>query len=273
MRRRVYLTGVLVGILLFPLPFAVADPPLNELYLRIYLKINDAEQLEKQGDYRGALDDFKDCYSNLDKIHQEDPDWESALVIKRMEDCKQKIVDLQARVDAMPPPIPPSAPDTVQPGMAPVPTDSDTAVPDADLNDVDSLKARLQEVEEKLKQTEASLSDSQAQVETFQDRLVTVNQELQALKNKPSVDDRVGRLLSENKELTDKLTEAEKQIDDFKTNPTSKLALVQTQLKNLQDQFDESQAANTLLSTGNRTQKAQELMWTLYNKVDFIFNY
>jgi hypothetical protein len=31
--------------------------------------------------------------------------------------------------------------------------------------------------------------------------------------------------------------------------------------------------ANTLLSTGTRSQKAQELMWTLYNKVDFIFNY
>jgi hypothetical protein len=36
---------------------------------------------------------------------------------------------------------------------------------------------------------------------------------------------------------------------------------------------DETKAANTLLGTGNRTQKAQELMWTLYNKVDFLFNY
>ena len=32
-------------------------------------------------------------------------------------------------------------------------------------------------------------------------------------------------------------------------------------------------SANTFLSTGTRTQKMQELMWTLYNKVDFIFNY
>jgi hypothetical protein len=32
-------------------------------------------------------------------------------------------------------------------------------------------------------------------------------------------------------------------------------------------------SSNTFLSTGNRTQKMQELMWTLYNKVDFIFNY
>ena len=35
----------------------------------------------------------------------------------------------------------------------------------------------------------------------------------------------------------------------------------------------ELQTANTLLASGTRTQKAQELMWTLYNKVDFMFNY
>jgi hypothetical protein len=35
----------------------------------------------------------------------------------------------------------------------------------------------------------------------------------------------------------------------------------------------EKQTAMALLGSGNRTQKAQELMWTLYNKVDFLFNY
>jgi len=32
-------------------------------------------------------------------------------------------------------------------------------------------------------------------------------------------------------------------------------------------------SATTFLSSGTRSQKMQELMWTLYNKVDFIFNY
>jgi Protein of unknown function (DUF1553) len=36
---------------------------------------------------------------------------------------------------------------------------------------------------------------------------------------------------------------------------------------------DELASANTFLSSGSRTQKMQELMWTLYNKVDFMFNY
>lgn len=36
---------------------------------------------------------------------------------------------------------------------------------------------------------------------------------------------------------------------------------------------EERASANTYLSTGNRTQKAEDLLWSLFNKVDFIFNY
>ncbi|HTB15446.1 MAG TPA: DUF1553 domain-containing protein [Bryobacteraceae bacterium] len=35
----------------------------------------------------------------------------------------------------------------------------------------------------------------------------------------------------------------------------------------------EMASATTFLSTGTKSQKMQELMWTLYNKVDFMFNY
>jgi hypothetical protein len=35
----------------------------------------------------------------------------------------------------------------------------------------------------------------------------------------------------------------------------------------------EVQTGLSLLGAGTRSQKAQELMWTLYNKVDFMFNY
>jgi hypothetical protein len=35
----------------------------------------------------------------------------------------------------------------------------------------------------------------------------------------------------------------------------------------------EKAQALALLKTGNRTQQAQDLVWSLYNKVDFVFNY
>ena len=77
-------------------------PTPNQMYLDIYLKINEAKQLEKQGNYRDALNDFKDCYAGLAKIQKENPDWESELVTQRMEDCKAKITDLQPKAAAEP---------------------------------------------------------------------------------------------------------------------------------------------------------------------------
>ncbi len=130
MRWRVYLIGLLAGFLALPLPLARAETQtLQQRFLDIYLKINTAEQLEKQGDFRGALADFKDCYAKLAKIHQSDPNWESALVVHRMDDCKAKIIDLQPKVDAHAPataaPTPPFPPAAAEPTYsAAVPPDS-----------------------------------------------------------------------------------------------------------------------------------------------------
>ena len=95
MRWRVFLTLACVGLLAAPL--ARADETLQQKYLNIYLKINEAEQMERHADYRGALADFKECYDGLAKINKSDPNWETALVLHRMADCKAKILEL-ARV-------------------------------------------------------------------------------------------------------------------------------------------------------------------------------
>src|SRR5580658_8564498 len=94
MRLRVYWICALACFLATALPCAYADP-LTDQYLHIFLKMNDAEQLQKNGDYRGALNDFTDCYNQLERIHKVNPDWETALVIKRIEDCQSKITELE----------------------------------------------------------------------------------------------------------------------------------------------------------------------------------
>src|SRR5580658_522296 len=107
MRRGTYLV-ILAWIL--TVPFSLAHATLQTDYLNIYLKINDAQHLEQQGDYRGALDDFKDCYAKLAKIHESDPNWETALVTHRMADCQAKILELEpmaAAQAASPPPVVP----------------------------------------------------------------------------------------------------------------------------------------------------------------------
>jgi tetratricopeptide (TPR) repeat protein len=265
MRSRVLLTVALALFLTGPL--SVAHATLQQDYLNIYLKINDAEHLEKQGDFRGALDDFKDCYAKLSKIHQSDPNWETALVIHRMEDCKAKVLDLQARVDAMPPPAPPPPP-TPPPALVVAPaTNSEAsnppasgqpnAVPGGPSEEVTTLKQQLQAVKQELQITREQLKESQAQLETYRVQLQTVNEQLKALQSQQTVDERMGKLLSDNKALTDKLAAAQKELDDIKANPKSRLAMAQAQLKNLQDQYDASQEANKALQDTTTTLKEQ----------------
>ena len=55
MRWRVFLILVCAGLLAAPL--ARAEVTLQQQYLNIYLKINEAESMERQKDYRGALAD------------------------------------------------------------------------------------------------------------------------------------------------------------------------------------------------------------------------
>ncbi len=219
-------------------------------YLKIYLKINDADQLERNGDFRGALADFKDCYARLQKIHNSDPNWESALVIHRMADCQAKIRELADK----------AAQQMGEPATNPEPAINNNPTPSvAPLSeDVAALKLRLGEVEQELQDTKAKLQNSQIEASTLRSQLDSVNQQLADLKNGQSEDEKMGKLLTQNKVLTDKLAAAQKEIATIK-NPTGKtgLALMRSQLKNTQDKLDASEAANTALQQTTDTLRQQ----------------
>ena len=216
-------------------------------YLKIYLKINDADQLERNGDYRGALAYFKDCYARLQKIHNSDPSWESALVIHRMDDCQAKILYLESEVSKMPP-----APTVSEENAgAPAPTGPPNA-------EVDELRQRLNDVTQQLQDVQAKYQNAQLEDTDLRTQLDAANKELDALKSGQTEDERMGKVLEENQKLTDRLADAEKQIATIKpANPKSALALARTDLKNTQDKLAASEAANTALQTTVTTLQSQ----------------
>jgi Tfp pilus assembly protein PilF len=265
MRWRVTLICALAFTLALPLPPARAT--LQQDYLEIYLKLNDSERLERNGDFKGALEGFQDCYEKLRKIHTHNPDWETVLVTSRMEDCRAKINELEPKVDStvnLPPPaaVPVSPEGTVITPVTPA-TGTTGATP---LGDEATLRARLADVEQQLATTKQELADtqekyknSQLEVQTLHQQIDTVNQQLAALKNAGtgSVDENMGKLLSENKELTDKLTSARAQIKALTSNPKSAVAKLSAQLKAVQDKLDASEAANSGLMETTSTLQAQ----------------
>jgi Flp pilus assembly protein TadD len=239
------------------LPSLPARATLQQDYLEIYLKLNDSERLERNGDFKGALEGFQDCYQKLHKIHVHDPDWETVLVSSRMEDCRAKINELQPKVDTEVP-TPPVAPEASV--INPVPAGGPASV-----GDEATLRARLADVEQQLATTKAQLADtqekyknSQLEVQTLHTQIDSVNQQLAALKaaSSSSVDDNMGRLLSQNKALTDKLTSAQAQIKALTSNPKSAVAKLTLQLKTVQEKLDASEAANAgLMETTNTLQQ------------------
>jgi len=88
------------GILISFSGLVLAAPDLDSghRYLEVYLKISEAEHLEKKSDLASALKDFKECYGGLLAIHTDNPDWETALVEHRLEDCRAKVLDLQDKI-------------------------------------------------------------------------------------------------------------------------------------------------------------------------------
>jgi tetratricopeptide (TPR) repeat protein len=251
MRWRVYLICVWALIFASPVPRAHAQEASNQTtYLNIFLKYNEAFNLEKQGDFRGALAGFQDCLKRLNKLHTSDPNWETALVIQRMADCKAQIADLGAKVAAMPPETPATPSNSATPSDQ-TPNTASGAIPP----DTASLQAQLDAVKRELADTKEKLKNSLIATQTYRDQLAAVNQQLDALKTQQSVDDRVGKLLSDNKALTDKLAEAQKQLDQIKSPQA--MTLLRAKLKNSEDQLAAAQAANVALQQTTNTLKTQ----------------
>ncbi len=229
--------------------------PLQGQYLQIYLKLNDSERLETSGDFRGALEGFEDCYNRLRKIHDNNPDWEHVLVTSRMDDCRAKIAELEPKVDA------------AAAGEAPAvisPAPETTTPSPGSIDDTAALKTRLQDVENQLDAAKQQLEDvtakynnSQLQVQALHSQLDSVNQQLQALKSSQSIDQNMGQLMAQNKELTDRLSAAQAEIKALSGSPGSRAGKLAAQLKIVQEKLDASQAANAGLTETTNTLQSQ----------------
>jgi len=255
MRWRVYLFCALTWLFLLPPSLAHAEKTLQERYLEIYVGIHDADQFEQQGDYRSALKAFEDCYTKLQAIHESNPDWEPAMVNARLNDFKVKIADLKPKAEAQQ-----SVP-AAQPTPTPTPSElsDDPVVLKQQLSAVQqeliTAKQALSTTNQQLDDMTAKYTNSQTELQALHSQLDAVNLQLANQKNQQPVDDQMGKLLAENKDLTDRLAAAEKQVDLVKSPKA--LALLQTQLKNEKDKLAAAEAQNIGLQQATTTLKQQ----------------
>jgi hypothetical protein len=73
------------------------DKPVEDCYLAAYLKLSEAGQAQKRGDTAAALASYRSTLHTLVDIQKADPDWETALVVHRIADCRSAIASLEAQ--------------------------------------------------------------------------------------------------------------------------------------------------------------------------------
>ncbi len=109
----IFVATVIAAAWIFPgASLAEQEPTLAQKYLAAYVKMHDSGNLEKNGDVADALKGYQDCRSQLMAIQKSDPDWETALVGHRIEDCQVMIERLQGIMDKSSGKTPNAAPDS-----------------------------------------------------------------------------------------------------------------------------------------------------------------
>jgi hypothetical protein len=87
---------ILCGLVLTFLP---SRATVEQQYLVIYMKMNDAERLNKSDNFQASLADFRTCYQMLEKLEDDNPGWEPVLVRSRLEDLRAKVYAEQMKAN------------------------------------------------------------------------------------------------------------------------------------------------------------------------------
>ena len=117
--------GVCVACLIPANSHSAASP--QDDYLQIYVLINEGDKLTQSGQNSQGREKYETALTRLDKLKNENPEWEPTIVKYRIKYLNEKLDSLKSAKDSSP--APKSAPSS--PPATPSPSSSDsTASPE-----------------------------------------------------------------------------------------------------------------------------------------------
>ncbi|MDX6766353.1 MAG: tetratricopeptide repeat protein [Candidatus Methylacidiphilales bacterium] len=272
MTRMLFVLGLVFALVLGPQARAASSP--QDLYLRIYLLIQEAEKLEIAGQKASARERYSIALDRLDSLQKSNPDWESTIVKYRQKYCKDKIDTLKEATDANPDQIIPPVPsDLVQGQMAPAPsapprdlspneklnvsaapmieTTNNGGAPATGADEPSTLKSRIRDLESQLSETKERLEEARAEAAQLRSKVNELDNKIRiALEG--STDEKVAMLMKENQQMRAKLGSTEGAIASMQTSPGgASLVNLQEQVKKIQDQLALSRSENEALQKTN----------------------
>jgi len=262
--------GFCVACLIPAISYSAASP--QDDYLQIYVLINEGDKLTQSGQNSQGREKYETALTRLDKLKNENPEWEPTIVKYRIKYLNEKLDSLKSAKDTSPspkpapssPPATPSSSDsTASPEEKTPATQSKSEAPASLPNstpaltgdDPSALRQKIISLSGELESARTELRQTKNELESA----VTAKKQLQEkLAASPSPDGNIAKLQEENTTLRNKLTAAE---DSLKKAAGGELAGEMTSLRNqvdiMEKKLAEANGKSAELSRANEDYKKQ----------------
>ena len=236
-------------------------------YLQIYVMINEGDKLDNTGQKSQAREKYENALNKLDKLKNENPEWEPTIVKYRIKYLNEKLAGLKTAKDVSSAPAEKPAPaeKTVPPPPAavsapaetpsPAATKSEAPTPSVTSDDPSALRQRiialtgdLESARTELKQAKNDLEQALAEKKQLKEKLAA----------SPTPDANVAKLQEENANLRQKLTATEESLKKAAGGELAgEMASLRGQVDSLEKKLAEANARSAELNRANEDYKKQ----------------
>jgi len=264
-----FLTLAILALFSTASPVRAAASPQDD-YLQIYVMINEGDKLSQGGQNSQAREKYESALSRLEKLKNENPEWEPTIVKYRIKYLNEKLANLKnvppsattstpATAEKSSSPASPAstAPEPPTPSPSPVKKESVPATPasEASSDDPSALRQKiiqltgdLESARTELKQAKADLDQALADKKGLQERL----------SSGASGDANVAALQQENSSLRAKLVSTEESLRKAAGGDVAgEMASLRGQVDSLEKKLAEANSKSAELARANDDYKKQ----------------
>lgn len=263
----------LAALTVFSMAFRVgaAASPQDD-YLQIYVMINEGDKLSQGGQNSQAREKYETALTRLEKLKNENPEWEPTIVKYRIKYLSDKLATLKtAKESATPPPAAPAAtpaptnpaplsekPEPSAPAPTPAPTKIEAPASPAPVtlsDDPSTLRQRIIQLTGDLESARTELKQAKADL----DQALTDKKGLQEkLSSAAPGDANVAALQQENTALRTKLASTEESLKKAAGGDMAgEMTSLRGQVDSLEKKLAEANAKSAELTRANEDYKKQ----------------
>ena len=265
----------LAALLLLAAPSSYPAASPQDDYLQIYVMINEGDKLDNSGQKSQAREKYENALNKLDKLKNENPEWEPTIVKYRIKYLNDKLSNLKSAKDASPTPVEkPATPAAEKPATttppapsapAPAPTPSETPTPAIQKSeapapavtsdDPSALRQKIIALTGDLESTRTELKQAKNDLEQA---LTEKKQLKEKLSASPAPDANVAKLQEENAGLRQKLTATEESLKKAAGGELSgEMTSLRGQVDSLEKKLAEANARSAELTRATDDYKKQ----------------